>query len=127
MAKSSVRFESNVEKIKQKIHEKPYKVLSIIGQNIVKETRSNIRSSQSMRRGLLGVTLGYWARKEEQDLQIGFKMSIVKNKYGAGPGIVGDMITGKEKDPILPVIKANKDLIVSLIASALDEIRREKS
>ena len=70
-------------------------------------------------------SLGYWARKKERDLQIGFKMSIVKNKAEEGPGIVGAMIIRQEKDPILPVVKKNIDLIQELIAQALDEIRRE--
>lgn len=118
-------LESNLDKVVAKIKEKPQKVLSIIGQNIVKETRTNLKSSNSTRRGLLSKSLGYWARKTEGDLQIGFKMSIDKNKAGAGPGIVGEMLSGAEKDPILPVVIKNKDTIVSLIAQALDEIRKE--
>lgn len=70
-------------------------------------------------------SLGYWARKKERDLQIGFKMSIVENPSDVGPGIVGAMITRQEQDPILPVVKKNIDLIQELIGKALDEIRRE--
>lgn len=125
MAKTKFTFESNLEKVTAKIKEKPQKVLNIIGQNIVRETKVNIKSSDSRRRGMLISSLGYWARRIEGDLQIGFNMSIDKNKYGAGPGIVGDMLTGVEKDPILPVVIKNKEMIVSLIAQALDEIRKE--
>jgi hypothetical protein len=120
-------FESNVDKIEAKIREKPAKVLNVIGQNIVRETKANIKATKSIRRGLLAATIGYWARKKEKDLQIGFKMSIIENPSGAGPGIVGDMITFKEPEPILPVVKQNKDEIVRLIGAALDEIRKEKS
>jgi hypothetical protein len=52
-------------------------------------------------------------------------MSIVANAQEVGPGIVGDMITRKEQDPIFPVVLKNVDLIVQTIAEALDEIRRE--
>ena len=99
--------------------------MNIIGSNLTREIKSEIKSSKSSRRGMLASSLGYWARKQERDLQIGFKMSIVANKQEVGPGIVGDMITRKEPDPILPVVKKNVDLIVSLIGQALDEIRKE--
>jgi hypothetical protein len=125
MARKPFEFVNNTEKVIEKIKEKPSKVLNIIGQNIVKETKANIKSSKSSRRGMLAHSIGYWARKKERDLQIGFKMSIVANPQKVGPGIVGDMITRKEPDPILPVVKKNVDLIVKLIGEALDEIRRE--
>lgn len=125
MARKPFEFVNNTEKVIEKIKEKPSKVLNIIGQNLVKETKSNIKASSSSRRGMLAHSIGYWARKQERDLQIGFKMSIVANAQKVGPGIVGDMITRKEPDPILPVVKKNVDLIVQLIGKALDEIRRE--
>ena len=125
MARKPFEFINNTDKVIEKIKEKPTKVMNIIGQNIVRETKSNLKASNSSRRGMLISSLGYWARKKERDLQIGFKMSIVKNPSDVGPGIVGDMITRQEKDPILPVVKKNIDLIQELIAQALDEIRRE--
>ena len=125
MARKPFEFINNTDKVIEKIKEKPSKVMNLIGQNIVRETKSNLKASNSSRRGMLISSLGYWARKKERDLQIGFKMSIVKNPSDVGPGIVGDMITRQEKDPILPVVKKNIDLIQELIAQALDEIRRE--
>ena len=125
MARKPFEFINNTDKVIEKIKEKPYRVMNLIGQNIVKETKANLKASNSSRRGMLISSLGYWARKKERDLQIGFKMSIVKNPSDVGPGIVGDMITRQEKDPILPVVKKNIDLIQELIAKALDEIRRE--
>lgn len=125
MARKKFEFISNKDKVIQKIQEKPTNVLNLIGQNVVKETKANIKASKSSRRGLLAHSIGYWARKQERDLQIGFKMSIIENKQGVGPGIVGDMLTRKEPDPILPVVKKNIDLIQELIGKALDEIRRE--
>ena len=125
MARKKFEFINNTDKVIEKIKEKPTKVMNIIGSNLTREIKSEIKSSKSSRRGMLASSLGYWARKKERDLQIGFKMSIVANAQEVGPGIVGDMITRKEPDPILPVVKKNVDLIVSLIGQALDEIRKE--
>lgn len=112
-------FESNLEKVITKIQEKPQKVMNTIGQNLVKEIKSTTMKSQfHQRRAILTKTLGYWARKKEKDLQIGFKMSI--------PGIIGRMITGQEEDPIKPVVVKNAQIIQDMIAVALDEIRKEK-
>lgn len=113
-----VTMESNLDYITQKIQEKPYKVMNVVGQQIVREVRSTtLRSQFHTRRKILHKSLGYWARKRERDLQIGFKMSI--------PGIVGKMMTGQEADPIKPVVIKNKDLIRQMIGDALDEIRKE--
>jgi len=118
MARKAFTFESNLEKVIGKVHEKPYKVMNIVGQNLVREIKATTMKSQfHQRRGILTKTLGYWARKKEKDLQIGFKMSI--------PGIVGRMITGSESDPIKPVVVKNAELIKQMIGEALDEIRKE--
>lgn len=112
-------FESNLEKITAKIEEAPERVLNIIGQNIVKEIKSTTMKSQfHTRRSILTKTLGYWARKKEKDLQIGFKMSI--------PGIVGKMITGQEADPIKPVVMKNAQTLQDMIKVALDEIGKKE-
>lgn len=111
-------FESNLEKVTEKIEEKPQRVMNIIGQNLVREIRATTLKGQfDMRRRILHKSLGYWARKREKDIQIGFKMSI--------PGIVGKMMTGQESDPIKPVVIKNTQLIQDTIAKALDEIRNE--
>lgn len=127
MAKKKQPFtlESNLEKVVAKIEEKPQRVMNIIGQNITKEVRANIKASGSSRRGMLSKSLGYWARRKEKDLQIGYKMSIVANEQGVGPGIVGNMIRQTETDYIKDVVVKNKDMIVDLIGKALDEIRKE--
>lgn len=116
--KAPFTFESNVDKVIVKIEEKPGKVMNIIGQNLVREIKATTMKSQfHQRRAILTKTLGYWARKQEKDLQIGFKMSI--------PGIVGRMITGAEQDPIKPVVVKNAELIQDMIAKAIDEINKE--
>lgn len=126
MAKKPFTFESNLEKITQKIHDKPTKVMNIIGQQLVREIRANeLKSNYHTRTKILDKALGYWARKKERDLQIGFKMSIEKNAAGVGPGIVGGIMTGAEPDPLKSAVIRNKDYIVQLIGEALDEIRKE--
>lgn len=117
-ARTPFTFESNVSKVIAKIEEKPEKVMNIIGQNLVKEIKATTMKSQfHQRRAILTKTLGYWARKKEKDLQIGFKMSIT--------GIVGRIITGSESDPIKPVVIKNAEVIKNMIAKAIDEINKE--
>lgn len=111
-------MESNVKFITKKIQEKPYMVMNVIGQQLVREIKStSLKSQFDQRTGILTKSVGYWARKRERDLQIGFKMSI--------PGIVGKMMTGQERDPIKPVVIKNKQMIADTITQALDEIRNE--
>lgn len=116
--RKELTMESNLDKIVEKIESKPHKVMNVVGQQVVREIRSTtLRSQFHTRRKILHKSLGYWARKHDKDLQIGFKMSI--------PGIVGKMMTGQEADPIKPVVIKNKDLIQKMIGDALDEIRKE--
>lgn len=111
-------LESNLDKVIDKVKEKPFKVMNAYGQSLVKEIRATTLKTQFHRRkSILSRTLGYWARKKEMDLQIGFKMSI--------PGIVGAMIMRKEEDPIKPVAVKNADNLKRLIAEALNEIQKE--
>ena len=124
--KDPFTFESNLEKVTEKIQDKPYRVMNVIGQQLVREIKANeLKTNYNQRTKILTKTLGYWARKQERDLQIGFKMSIERNLSGAGPGIVGGIMTGQEPDPLKPSVLRNKDLIVKLIGEALDEIRKE--
>lgn len=118
MAKKQFTLESNLEKVIQRVEEKPQKVMNEIGRNLTREIKSTTLNSQfHQRRGILKKSLGYWARKQEKDIQIGFKMSI--------SGIVGPMMTGQEADPIKPVVIKNANAIQQLIGAALDEIRKE--
>lgn len=119
-------FESNLDKVIDKVHEKPYRVMNIVGQNLVREIRSTtLKQNFDQRTKILSKTIGYWARKQEKDLQIGFKMSITANKSGAGPGIVGGIMTGRDQDPLKPVVVKNAEIIKQMIGEALDEIRKE--
>lgn len=101
-------FESNVDKIIPEIEAAPARVLNVIGRNLVKEIRPNTPK----RTGRLRKSLGYWVRKKEKDLQIGFKVFYAPFVF-------------KHNDPIKPVVIKNKDLIVKMIAQALDEIGRK--
>ena len=119
-------LESNIPKVIKKIEEKPFRVMNIIGLSLVKEIKATtLKSQYNTRSKMLAGSLGYWARKREKDIQIGFKMSITKNAYGAGPGIVGGIMSGRERDPLKPVVLKNAKIIQDMIAVALDEIRKE--
>lgn len=114
MAKSQFSFESNVVKVTEKIHESPFKVLNIIGQNLVREIKATtLRGAYNKRTGRLDKSLQYWARKEERDLQIGFKE------------FYGRYVMGPDNDPIKPVVVKNAELIKQMIAEAIDEINKE--
>lgn len=111
MAKSKVTFESNLDKITEKVQEKPYRVLNVIGQYLVKEIRPKTKKRQGG--GLLRKSLSYWARKKEKDLQIGFKI------------FYSHFVYDRNTDPMKPVVVNYIDEIQSLIGQALDEIRSE--
>lgn len=102
-------FESNLEKVIGKIEEKPYKVMNTIGQNLVKEIRPKVPKKS----GTLKKSLGYWARKKERDLQIGYKAFYAPFVFRTTP------------DVIRPVVVKNAELIKEMINKALDEIRKE--
>lgn len=110
MAKKKFTWESNIDKVVARIQETPEKVLNIIGSTLTKEIRGTI---DKKRTGRLKMSLGYWARKKEKDLQIGFKIFYAPFVYG------------NEPDPIKPIVVKNKDLIVDSIAQAIDQINKE--
>lgn len=106
MAKKDFTFESNLKYVIPKIEEAPHKVLNVIGQQIVRETKPNVPKVS----GRLRKSLQYFARRRERDLQIGFKEFYAPFVY-------------RHDDPIKPVVLKNKDLIQSLIAKALRDIK----
>ena len=106
--KEPFTFESNLDKITEKIEEVPEKVLKTIGQNLVKEIRPNVPKQT----GKLRKSLGYWARKQEKDLQIGFKQWYSPFVF-------------KHDDPIKPVVVKNAELIAEMIRKAIDEIGKK--
>jgi len=115
--KEAFTWESNVDKVIAKVQEKPQRVMNIIGQTIVKEVKATtLKQMYGRRTKILSMNLAYWARKQEKDLQIGFKMSI--------PDIIKEMVVGT-LDPIKPVVIKNKELIANTITQALDEINKE--
>jgi len=110
--KSAFTFESNVTAVIGKIEATPFKVLNIIGQNLVREVRGTLRQYYKKHSGNLDKSLGYWARKQEKDLQIGFKIFYA-------PFVL------QKNDPLKPIVVKNAELIKSMIAKAIDEISKE--
>lgn len=124
--KEPFTFENNISKVIPKIQEKPEKVLRIIGQNLTREIRGTLRKYYKKQSGELDKSLGYtlnrkvikessgeWPPAHTPELMIGFK------KFYA------PFVLEKGNDPILPVVKKNKDLIQRMIAEAIDEINKE--
>ena len=103
--KEPFTFESNLALIVPKIQDAPYKVLSVIGRNLVKEIKPHV----AKRTGKLRKSLSYWARKQEKDLQIGFKSFYAPFVY-------------RKDDPIKPVVLKNAGIIKDMIKVAMNEI-----
>ncbi len=111
MAKQPFTFEDNFDKVSEQIQEAPHKVMNIIGANLVKDIRPHLKTHYSDRKGRrLSRSLGYWARKKEGDLQIGFKM------------FYAPFVMERGKEPLTPAVIRNKDMIVQLIAEALRKV-----
>jgi hypothetical protein len=106
--KQAFTFENNFDKVQATIQGAPSKVLTIIGANIVREVKPTLPKYYKRRSGLLTKSLGYWHRKQENDLQIGFK------KFYA------PFVMKQENEPLLPVIQKNKDMITKLIKDAIE-------
>ena len=103
-------FESNVEKISAEIEKMPFAVLNIIGKYLVKDMKSTLPIYYKNITHRMTKSLGYWARKKEKDLQIGFKM------------FYADLVMGEQSNPLLPSVVRNKDYIVKMIADAIQQI-----
>ena len=111
MAKKPFTLEDNFDKVIEQIREKPQRVLNIIGANLVKDIRPILPAHYKDRRGRhLSRSLGYWVRKKEGDLQIGFKR------------FYAPFVMDRNNEPLTPAVMRNKDMIVKLIAEALNEI-----
>jgi hypothetical protein len=118
-------FESNLEKVVEKIEEKPEKVLGTIGQSLTKEVKGTLRQFYRKRTGDLDKSVRYsqnrklykestgeWPPSRKPFLMIGF------NKFYA-PFVL------EHDDPIMPVVKKNANLIQEMIGKAIDEINKE--
>lgn len=122
MARKAFTMESNLNKITEKIKESPHRAMGIIGTNLVKEIKPNIRVKGKGRNAFLKATLESWARKQEGDLIIGFKDP---TRIGFLRGVKGledykwdyDTVV----DPIKPAVVKNADLITQEIGKALAE------
>jgi hypothetical protein len=111
MAKKPFTLEDNFDKVSEKISETPHRVLNIIGANLVKDVRGTLpQYYKDRKKARLSRSLGYWARKQEKDLQIGFKM------------FYAPFVMSPNHEPLRKSVEKNKDMIVSLIAQALNEI-----
>ncbi|GEM02499.1 Bacteriophage HK97-gp10, putative tail-component [Halolactibacillus halophilus] len=113
--RKELTMESNLEHITKRIQEKPYKVMNLAGQQLVREIKPNVPKDK----GDLRKSLGYWARKKEKDLQIGWYKDPKRGVF------YSHILMGWEKDPIKPVVAKNAELIKQMIGEALDEIRKE--
>lgn len=104
--KKEMTFESNLHYVIPKLQAAPHKVMNVIGQQIVRETKPAV----AKKTGRLKTSLQYWARKNERDLQIGFKQWYAPFVY-------------EHKDPLTPVVFKNKELIAQLINESIKRLK----
>ena len=127
MARKKVTYESMVDQAKQKIQEKPQRVMPIIGQFLVKRVRAKAMKSRNtriyfrngraikVRPGRLKRSIGYWYRKKEKDLQIGSK-AFYAHWVEKGSSM-------NSRNPFLePTVEAEINTIQEMIATAMREL-----
>lgn len=113
--KGKVTFEEKLEKCKQKIAEKPENALKEIGKLAVSE----IKKETPVKTGALKKSCGYWYRKKEKDLQIGFKI------WYARRVILGTLGTKANNNFFIDKIMELLPTIQELIQQALKELEKE--
>lgn len=118
-AKAPFTMESNLDKIILKVQEKPYTVMAKIGAALVKE----IKPTLPKKSGRLRASVGYWARKNEKDIQVGFYKKKKVGKFWSA--FYSSILYNQSNDPIKPIVVKNAELIKQIIGAALDEIRSE--
>jgi len=113
MAKKSViTFEDNFDIISKAVEAAPKSVMKQIGQQIARETRNKL----DKRTGRLRKSVGYWARKNEGDLQIGYYNNYLDSHKGAAfykEAVMAD------NNPLVEVVRNNQSSISKLIGEAL--------
>lgn len=126
MAKKPFTMESNLSKIREQIEARPERALAIIGKNLEKEIKPNIRVKGKGRNAFLKATLSSWARKKEGDLIIGFKDPA---KIGFLSGVKGledyKWSYNEVQDPIKPAVIRNLEMIHEEIGKAMAEISKK--
>lgn len=115
MARKTMTYEDNFELTRQAIQAAPNKALASIGKLI----RDEVKGRLDKKTGRLKKSVGYWARKKEGDLQIGFYNNFFKQKRWAA--FYKEAVTA-ENNPIETVVKQRKDDIVRLIGEALEKV-----
>ena len=84
-----------------------------IGQQVSRETRNKL----DRQTGRLKKSIGYWARKREGDLIIGYYNNYIK-KFAA----FYKEAVEEANNPLIDIVRNNKDYISSLIGEALQSI-----
>lgn len=128
MAKQPRTFESNLDYVKERLEANPHRVMNLIGQQLVREIKPQIPRAE-VKGGKFQNTVGYWARKDEKDIQIGFydnSNSRHTDKAEVWEETMVGYMTGTQRDVIKETVLKNADLIKKTIGQALDQIRKGK-
>jgi len=113
--RGKVTFESRVEQCKQRISEKPENALKDIGKLMVRE----VKKDTPVKTGALKKSCGYWYRKKEGDLQVGFK------DWKAPIVILGTLGT-RANNFFLSTVMRLVPTVQELIQHAMAELEKEE-
>lgn len=115
MAKQPMTFENNFEFMREAVQSAPLNVMKEIGKQITKETRNKL----DKRTGRLKRSVGYWARKKEKDLIVGYYNNYLDGKRWAA--FYKEAVI-EANNPLVDVVRNNKEYITALIGEALNSI-----
>lgn len=115
MARAKYTYESNFDLTREAIKVAPTQVMAKIGKMIVADVRNRL----PRKTGRLKRSIGYWARKKEQNLQVGYYDNFNDKKKWAA--FYREAVQA-ENNPLNDVIRERKNDIVQLIGEALNQI-----
>ena len=108
-------YESNFDLTREAIKAAPRQVMAKIGKMI----RDDVKNRLPRKTGRLKRSVGYWARKKEGDLQVGFFDNFNDKKKWAA--FYREAVQA-ENNPLFDVVRERRSQIVQLIGEALNQI-----
>lgn len=115
--KCVVEYTNNVERAKYSLQGLTYTALRDVGKFVAKTFRSSYYQNFKRRTGRVGRYAGYWARKQQLDLQVGIK----KNAFYGGFQETGTsktqqlgLLESAVKDNIAEIVKIESQYLSAL-------------
>lgn len=113
--KTQITFENNFALFEEAIAAAPSKVMATIGKQVAKELRPKLDKQT----GRLRKSVGYWYRKKDHDLQIGYYNNYFEKKRWAA--FYKEAVI-EQNNPLIDVVRANAGYINKLIGEAMQAL-----